>query len=45
MDLGVTEQVTWANADAATWSGCGYDAVLCIGASHVFGGLSGTLAA
>lgn len=42
---GAGGRVTWVNADAATWSGGRYDAVLCVGASHVFGGLTATLAA
>jgi cyclopropane fatty-acyl-phospholipid synthase-like methyltransferase len=42
---GAGGRVTWVRADAATWSGGGYDAVICVGASHVFGGLTATLAA
>jgi SAM-dependent methyltransferase len=37
--------VTWVEADAAAWRGDRFDVVLCVGASHVFGGLTGTLAA
>ena len=39
-------RLTWVEADAATWAPAGgepQDAVLCIGASHAFGGLHGTL--
>lgn len=32
-------------ADASDWGDGTFDAVLCVGASHAFGGLSGTLAA
>jgi len=38
-------QAEWVHGDAATWDGGPYDAVLCVGVSHVFGGLDGTLAA
>jgi len=37
--------VEWVDADAATWGGGEYDAVICVGVSHVFGGLTGTLLA
>ena len=43
---GVADRLTWMEADAATWAPAGgepQDAVLCIGASHAFGGLHGTL--
>lgn len=44
---GVADRLTWAEADAATWRPVGahpaFDAVICVGASHAFGGLSGTL--
>ena len=45
-ERGVADRLTWIEADAATWSpadGAPHDAVLCIGASHAFGGLNGTL--
>ena len=45
---GVADRLTWAEADAAQWGAddpVPYDAVLCIGASHAFGGLLGTLPA
>ncbi|HMM95043.1 class I SAM-dependent methyltransferase [Phycicoccus sp.] len=35
---GVADRVTWVTADAATWSGGRFDAALCVGASHAFGG-------
>jgi SAM-dependent methyltransferase len=38
-------RVTFEQADAATWSGDRFDVVLCVGASHAFGGLGETLAA
>jgi SAM-dependent methyltransferase len=41
----LTGRVTFEQADAATWSGDLFDAVICIGATHAFGGLAGTLAA
>ena len=44
-DRGVTDRVRWEQADAAGWSGGAFDVVLCVGASHAFGGLDGTLAA
>ena len=46
-DSGVADRVTWAQADAATWPAGdpASDAVICIGASHAFGGLEGTLEA
>lgn len=37
--------VRWVQGDAAEWNEGPYDAVLCVGASHVFGGLEGTIAA
>ena len=40
---GIAERVTWVQADAATYAADPVDAVLCIGASHAFGGLSQTL--
>ncbi|BDV29578.1 class I SAM-dependent methyltransferase [Microbacterium terricola] len=45
---GVADRLSWIEADAAAWSpadGVPHDAVLCVGASHAFGGLSGTLVA
>jgi SAM-dependent methyltransferase len=38
-------RMEWVQGDAATVAVGTHDAVLCIGASHAFGGLSGTLAA
>lgn len=43
--VGVADRVEWVEADAATWQGDRFDLVLCVGASHAFGGLTGTLAA
>ena len=43
---GVADRLTWIEADAATWAaadGAPHGAVLCVGASHAFGGLDGTL--
>ena len=37
----LTDRVTFEQADASGWSGEGFDAVLCIGATHAFGGLAG----
>ena len=42
---GLGERVRWEEADAATWSDGLFDVVLCVGASHAFGGLDATLAA
>jgi len=42
---GLTERVTFEQADAAEWDGEDVDAVLCIGATHAFGGLGPTLEA
>jgi SAM-dependent methyltransferase len=42
---GLSGRVTWQEADAAGWSGGVFSAVLCVGASHAFGGLDGALAA
>jgi SAM-dependent methyltransferase len=42
---GLAERVGFEQADAAGWKGEGFDAVLCIGATHAFGGLGPTLAA
>ncbi|WP_299039035.1 cyclopropane-fatty-acyl-phospholipid synthase family protein [uncultured Pseudokineococcus sp.] len=44
-DLGVGARVEWQQADAAQWSGGSFDVVVCVGASHAFGGLGPTLAA
>jgi len=41
--FGVADRVTWVQADASDWDGGAFDAVLCVGASHAFGGLSQTL--
>lgn len=38
-DRGLTERVTWVEGDASSWTGGGFDAVLCVGAGHAFGGL------
>jgi SAM-dependent methyltransferase len=41
---GLTERVAFEQADAAGWAGEGdFDAVLCIGATHAFGGLGPAL--
>ncbi len=40
---GVADRVSWVQTDAARWHGGVYDVVLCIGASHAFGGLAKTL--
>lgn len=42
-ERGVADQVEWVQADAADWDGGLFDIVLCVGASHAFGGLAGTL--
>jgi SAM-dependent methyltransferase len=42
---GVADRVEWVQADAAAWHGGRFDLVLCVGASHAFGGLSDTLTA
>lgn len=39
------DRVQWIEADAAAWVGDRFDVVLCVGASHALGGLTGTLAA
>jgi SAM-dependent methyltransferase len=41
----LAERVEWVEADAAAWRGERFDMVLCVGASHVFGGLTGMLPA
>ncbi|GAB3317098.1 class I SAM-dependent methyltransferase [Geodermatophilus aquaeductus] len=40
---GLRGRVEFVQADAATWEGGPFDAVVCIGATHVFGGPAGTL--
>ena len=40
---GLGERVRWVEADAATWSEGVFDVVVCVGASHAFGGLDATL--
>jgi SAM-dependent methyltransferase len=40
---GLAGRVTVEEADAASYDGTGFDAVLCVGATHAFGGLAGTL--
>jgi len=42
---GLAQRVRFEQADAATWSDGLFDAVLCVGASHAFGGLDPTLTA
>ena len=45
-ERGVADRLSWVEADAATLTPADtapQDAVLCIGASHAFGGLNGTL--
>jgi SAM-dependent methyltransferase len=41
----VSDRARWVEADASTWADGPFDAVICVGASHVFGGLAATLAA
>ena len=41
----LAERVRFEQAGAATWSGGQFDSVLCVGATHAFGGLRPTLAA
>ena len=40
---GLTDRVTFEEAEAASYDGGTFDAVLCVGATHAFGGLAGTL--
>jgi SAM-dependent methyltransferase len=40
---GLADRATFEQADAAAWEGEGFDAVLCVGATHAFGGLGPTL--
>jgi SAM-dependent methyltransferase len=42
-DRGLADRVDFEEADAAAHEGAGFDAVLCVGATHAFGGLAGTL--
>ncbi|PRY43184.1 methyltransferase family protein [Geodermatophilus tzadiensis] len=42
---GVLGRVEFVQDDAATWRAGPFDAVVCVGATHVFGGPAGTLAA
>lgn len=42
---GLADRVAWQQAEAAGWQGQDFDAVLCIGATHAFGGLAGALTA
>lgn len=43
---GMTDRVRWVAADAQTWTADQpFDVVLCVGATHAFGGLDGTLEA
>ncbi|MEJ5913163.1 SAM-dependent methyltransferase [Pseudokineococcus sp. 1T1Z-3] len=44
-ESGVGDRVRWEQADATGWDGGLFDVVLCVGASHAFDGLAGTLAA
>lgn len=44
VERGSADRVSWVEADAASWDGGElFDVVLCIGASHAFGGLAATL--
>ena len=43
-DRGLSDRVRWVEADARTWTAeHPVDLVLCVGATHAFGGLDGTL--
>ena len=44
-DRKLTGRVTFEEADAAEWEGGEFDVVLCVGASHAFGGLAKALPA
>lgn len=45
-ERGLSDRVEWIESDAASWSGADtFDVAMCVGASHVFGGLDGTLSA
>lgn len=41
---GLSARTAWVQADASSWGEGLFDVVLCIGASHAFGGLTDTLA-
>jgi SAM-dependent methyltransferase len=41
----LSDRVTFEQADAATWTGGLFDTVLCVGATHAFGGIGPALAA
>lgn len=43
MEKGLADRAEWVEADARTWDGGRFDVVLCVGASHAFGGVEGTL--
>ena len=40
---GLADRLVLEETDAAGYGGTGFDAVLCVGATHAFGGLAGTL--
>ncbi|WP_209307491.1 class I SAM-dependent methyltransferase [Geodermatophilus sp. DF01-2] len=40
---GLTDRVEFVGGDAAAYAGRPFDVVLCVGATHAFGGLAGTL--
>ena len=42
---GLSDQARWVEADASAWSDSAFDIVFCVGVSHIFGGLDGTLSA
>ncbi len=42
-DRGLDARVSFEETEAASYDGGGFDAVLCVGATHAFGGLAGTL--
>ena len=42
---GLADRVTFEETDAAGYEGGGFDAVLCVAATHAFGGLEGALRA
>ena len=42
---GLQDRVRWIETDASRWSDGQFDAVLCVGAAHAFGGLHETLRA
>jgi SAM-dependent methyltransferase len=42
---GLADRLEWVEADATAWHAGRFDLVLCVGVSHVFGGVEGTLAA